>query len=99
MSESLRADRNDSRAARALGLGVALSASLLVLGLILWSQSAEPWATRALEAGLLVLMATPATRVALSLVEYAQDRDWFFVATTLAVLVVLAAGVVSAVLH
>jgi uncharacterized membrane protein len=34
-------------------------------------------------------MATPILRVVVSLVEYARMRDWFFVATTLMVLIVL----------
>jgi uncharacterized membrane protein len=36
-----------------------------------------------------ILMATPILRVVVSLIEYARMRDWFFVATTLAVLIVL----------
>ena len=99
MSDTDLGERWESRAARALGFGVVVSACLLLVGLLLWSQAAEPWASRLLEAGLLVLMATPATRVAITLIEYIRARDWFFVATTLAVLAVLAGAVVSALLH
>jgi len=42
-----------------------------------------------LDAGLVVLMGTPVLRVAVSAVAYLRARDWFFVATTLAVLAVL----------
>lgn len=91
--------RLESFANRALGVGVGLSASLLAVGLLLWSLAAEPWASRLLQAGLLVLMATPATRVTLSLVEYIRVRDWFFVATAVAVLAVLASAVISALIH
>jgi hypothetical protein len=90
---------NASLATRALGLGVGLSALLLAAGLLCWSLAAEPWAARLLEVGLLVLMATPAARVAITLVEYIRLRDWFFVATTLAVLAILAGAVISALLH
>lgn len=42
-----------------------------------------------IELGLLVLLATPVARVALSLVVFARQRDWLYVATTSLVLVVL----------
>ena len=50
----------------------------------------SPAADLLLRAGLFVLMATPILRVIVSIVEYVRMRDWFFVATTLAVLTVLA---------
>jgi uncharacterized protein DUF1634 len=70
--------------------GVLSSASCLAVGLAVWLAAGPTSIANALlTAGLLVLMATPILRVVVSLVEYARMRDWFFVATTLAVLIVL----------
>jgi uncharacterized membrane protein len=70
--------------------GVMCSASLLLVGLVIWMLDIAPSASTALlNAGLVTLMATPVLRVIVSLVEYARMRDWFFVLTTLAVLTVL----------
>jgi uncharacterized membrane protein len=41
-------------------------------------------------------MATPILRVVVSLVAYARMRDWFFVATTVSVFVLLAVTVLLA---
>jgi uncharacterized membrane protein len=84
--------------ARALGLGVYVSSAFLAIGLALWLMTTGSWSTRVLDTGLLVLMATPAARVAVTLIECARARDWFFVATTTGVLFVLAAALVSALL-
>ncbi len=71
--------------------GVVLSASLLGLGLLLWVLGYDgTWGRDILNAGLITLMATPVVRVIVSAVEYARRRDWFFVATSCAVLAVLA---------
>jgi uncharacterized membrane protein len=51
---------------------------------------------RTLTAGLVILMATPVMRVLVSLVAYIRMRDWFFVATTLMVFVLLAVTVALA---
>jgi uncharacterized membrane protein len=50
----------------------------------------RPYAIIAL--GLLVLIATPVLRVALSAVFFAVERDWVYTAITLLVLVVLVGG-------
>lgn len=71
--------------------GVVVSASLLGLGLLLWLLGfAGAWDHRILDAGLITLMATPVVRVIVSAIEYTRRRDWFFAATSLAVLAVLA---------
>jgi uncharacterized membrane protein len=44
--------------------------------------------------GLIALMATPMLRVAVSFVESIRTRDWFFVAATLAVVMLLASTVI-----
>ena len=56
----------------------------------------SPATSQLLNAGLLVLMATPMLRVLLSVVEYVRMGDWFFAATTLAVVAELSVAVVSA---
>jgi uncharacterized membrane protein len=74
--------------------GVVCSASLLLVGLVIWMLDIRPAASTALlNAGLVTLMATPVLRVIVSLVEYVRMRDWFFVLTTLAVLTVLLVSV------
>jgi uncharacterized membrane protein len=42
-----------------------------------------------IQLGLLLLIATPVARVALSVIEFARERDWLYVTTTLMVLVTL----------
>jgi uncharacterized membrane protein len=42
-----------------------------------------------IQLGLLLLIATPVARVALSVIEFARERDWLYVATTLIVFAVL----------
>lgn len=63
-------------------LAVALSALLIAPHL--------PTAEALLRIGLIVLMATPVMRVALSVVEATRQRDWFWLWTTIAVTLILA---------
>lgn len=88
--------RFERTSGRVLEVGVMLSAACLALGLVLWALGMEPAASEVLQAGLLLLMVTPAARVLVSLAEYLYVRDWFFVATTAAVILVLLAGTLSA---
>ena len=77
--------------------GVVLSAVLLAAGLVLWlAYPDEAPALWLLNGGLVVLIATPIMRVILSLAEFVRLRDWFFVATTMAVLIELAVTVIVA---
>lgn len=76
---------------RVLVTGVIISASLLALGLALWTVGINnAWERHILDAGLVTLMATPIVRVIVAAIEYTRRRDWFFAATSLAVLGVLA---------
>jgi uncharacterized membrane protein len=76
---------------RVLQARVILSAVSLGAGLIAWLAGARTgFASLALTFGLLVLMATPILRVLVSLIAYVRMRDWFFVATTVMVFVLLA---------
>lgn len=75
---------------RAMLAGVSLSASLLALGLVLQLASDGTSAGgTVLNAGLIVLMATPVLRVVLSVAEAVRRRDWFWLWTTVAVAAVL----------
>lgn len=75
---------------RLLFAGVTTSAACLVFGLVLTLAGLSPAAANAiLTAGLVILMITPLARVVASLVAYVRLRDWFFVATTILVFVVL----------
>lgn len=79
---------------RLLLAGVLTSAACLGVGLAMWLLSIAPAFTgHLLATGLIVLMATPILRVVVSVVEYARMRDWFFVTTTIIVLLVLAGSV------
>lgn len=82
---------------RLLQAGVTLAAVFLAAGLILsMVRGPSGFADVALTLGLIVLMATPILRVAVSLVAYIRMRDWFFVMTTIMVFVLLAATVALA---
>jgi uncharacterized membrane protein len=93
---------SDLRLEAAVGLvlriGVAASAVCLAAGLGLsMLPSAVGPAHFLLNAGLIILMATPVGRVVISVGEYALERDWLFVVLTTIVLCELAAGVFAAV--
>jgi len=82
---------------RVLRLGVGASSVLLAAGLLLaLIHEADGVAPIVLTTAIVVLLATPATRVAISVVEYVRERDWLFVALTLIVLLTLAGSVVVA---
>lgn len=82
--------RLEARLGRLLVTGVTISAAALGVGLLIWLIAPSSTAANLLlKIGLFVLMATPILRVIVSAVEYVRMRDWFFVATTLAVLAVL----------
>jgi len=78
-----------------LRVGVTVSSVALAAGLILLFLGA-PGAGLLLNCGVLVLLATPVARVFVSIVEYAAERDWTFVALTAIVLVELLASAVAA---
>lgn len=96
MADAQQLQRLETLLGRVLVGGVAISAIVLALGLVVEFAGGD--AGMLLRAGLLLLMATPIVRVAVSLVEYVRMRDWFFTATTATVLVVLLTGVAIAVL-
>ena len=81
-----------------LRVGVATSSLCLAAGLAL-SLDGGAWLEGVLlNVGIVLLLATPVARVLVSIVEYAHERDWAFVALTAVVLAELAASVVAALL-
>ena len=89
--------RLEAHVGRLFVAGVSVSAAMLAAGLVLFLFAPDaPAASKLLNAGLLVLMATPMLRVLLSVVEYVRMGDWFFVSTTLAVIAELSVTVWSA---
>ena len=83
-------DQLEQTLGRLLRAGVFSAAACLGVGLVIWMAAGPtPLSSALLTAGLFILMMTPLLRVVVSLVVYARMRDWFFVATTLSVFVVL----------
>lgn len=89
--------RLEAHVGRLFVAGVSVSSALLAAGLVLFLFAPDaPAGSKLLNAGLLVLMATPMLRVLLSVVEYVRMGDWFFASTTLAVIAELSVTVWSA---
>jgi uncharacterized membrane protein len=82
----------ERRIGQLLLTGVLAAAACLLAGLAAWMLGAG--GAGLMNAGLIVLMATPVLRVALSIAEYARVRDWLFVATACCVLAILVASIV-----
>jgi len=80
-----------------LRFGLAISAAALVTGLLLIQFQGDAAGTRLLSIGVVVLIATPVTRVLMSSVVYAVRREWTFMLLTLIVLAELIASIVAAV--
>jgi uncharacterized membrane protein len=80
-----------------LRLGTIGSSALFAVALVmaLTGRRADV-AQRLAAAGLVILLATPAARVVVSVIEYIRERDWTFVALTLIVLLALAGSVAAA---
>jgi uncharacterized membrane protein len=82
---------------RVLRIGVIASSACLAIGLVLSMTSAAAFGATLLNVGILVLIATPAARVAFSVVQYALARDWTFTLLTSIVLLELLTGAIAAV--
>lgn len=97
MADTNDLNRLEDLLGRVLVTGVVASATILAVGLIVdvFTGRGHP----VLRIGLILLMATPIFRVIVSLVEYVRMRDWFFSATTAAVLLVLLTSVGLAILR
>lgn len=83
---------------RVLRIGVTASSICLGIGLLLTLAGETGRAAHLLlRIGLIALLATPASRVVVSMIDYLLERDWLFVAMTLTVLAELLASVAAAV--
>jgi len=90
-------ERLERHLGRLFMIGLSLSAAALVCGLTLFLFAPNaPSRTWFLNAGLVILMATPIVRVMVSVVEYVKMRDWFFVIATLVVLAELSVTMIYA---
>jgi uncharacterized membrane protein len=90
-------DRLEVHLGRLLVTGVIASAALLATGLGLWLVNPHSGiAFWLLNAGLIVLMATPMMRVVVSFAEYVNMKQWFFAGVTILVLVELSITVLIA---
>jgi uncharacterized membrane protein len=70
---------------------------LLAIGLLMaLAGSRGDLTSLLLDMGLVILLATPAARVVVSVIAYVRERDWTFVVLTVVVLVALGASVVAA---
>jgi uncharacterized membrane protein len=80
-----------------LRFGTITSSTLFAIGLAMaLAGYRTELAGGLLSAGLVMLLATPAARVVISVVEYVRERDWAFVVLTLIVLLALAGSVAAA---
>ena len=87
----------EERIGHVLRVGVWTSSAVLTAGLVMTLSGVQVTvADGFLTAGLIFLMATPASRVLVSVVSYGRSRDWLFTALTLIVLIELAASVLAA---
>jgi uncharacterized membrane protein len=87
----------EARLGRLFITGLTISASALAIGLVVYLIAPDaPAALALLIAGLVILMATPLLRVLVSIVEYVRLGDWFFVTTTVIVLVELSVTMIYA---
>lgn len=77
--------------------GVIASSACLTAGLIMsLAMAGGAAAAFLLNAGILILLATPVARVVVSTMEYVSERDWRFAALTGIVLLELIASAVAA---
>jgi uncharacterized membrane protein len=82
---------------RLLSAGTRLSTLTLAIGLVLALLRAGAISTWLLHAGLIVLLATPVMRVAVSVATFAAQREWRFVLFTATVLLLLITGILVAI--
>jgi uncharacterized membrane protein len=79
-----------------LRVGINASTVCLAAGVVLFFAGAGSLAALLLQAGIVILLATPVARVVVSVVQYLGERDWTFTTLTVVVLVELLASVVAA---
>ena len=93
----ITSDEIEERLGRLLAVGTTFSTGLLAVSLALWLLAGErPFVDRIVNAGIVVLIATPVARVATSTAIYLMQRDWHMVLMTSLVLLSLALSVLVA---
>ena len=89
--------RLESTIGEVLRFGTITSSTMFVIGLLMTLTGYHvAVAGLLLNAGLILLLATPPARVLVSVVEYIRERDWAFVALTLIVLLALGGSLFAA---
>ena len=101
MRSARQAEGTSPRMERVVGVvlrgGVVASSACLTVGLVLsLATGGGPTAAFLLNAGIVVLLATPVARVIVSTVEYFNERNWPFATLTCIVLLELIASAVAA---
>ena len=92
-----RAPKMQRRIGIVLRAGVTASSVCLAVGLVLSLATSGGAASGfLLNAGIIILLATPVARVIVSTVQYVSERDWAFAALTFIVLLELVASAVAA---
>jgi len=87
----------EQRIGEVLRAGTILSSLLFAAGLLMALAGYHTALSDVLLAmAVVVLVATPALRVFVSVIEYVRERDWLFVALTVVVLCALGASVAAA---
>ena len=80
-----------------LRFGTIASTALFAIGIVMVLAGYRvELAGLLLDAALVILLATPAARVVVSVIEYVRERDWKFVVLTLVVLAALGGSVLAA---
>ena len=80
-----------------LRAGVFASSACLTMGLLLsLATGGNAVSAFLLNAGIVVLLATPVARVIVSTIQYVSERDWAFATLTFVVLLELVASAVAA---
>ena len=80
-----------------LRAGVIASSLCLTVGLLLFQAAGGGGLSSVLlNAGIIILLATPVARVIVSTVQYVHERDWTFATLTFVVLLELIASAVAA---
>ena len=94
-----RTPQQTARLERIIGIvlraGVTASSACLTAGLLL-SLAGVGGAALLLNLGIIVLLATPVSRVVISTIEYVIERDWPFATLTFIVLLELVASAAAA---
>lgn len=90
MNEGRDLERLEHQIGRVLRIGVLLSATILAVGLVM-ALAGAAHATPVLDAGVVLLIAIPVTRIATAFVDAIRRRDHLLTFSTAAVLLVLVA--------